>query len=96
MAGGINFCIINKGKYTPNYDGQPDTYNMAELLNGEWMGVEGYGSASGANGIFNLEMTSLLARFHNTLINRDTASTILTGSQSWNIFQTNGTYQQTP
>ncbi len=85
MAGGI-FCIISKEIK------RRKILCARYINNGEWQGVEGYGSATGVCGTFHLEMTSLLATFHNTLINGDTASTILTGSQRWNIFQQDGTY----
>ena len=92
LDNGSNNNIVN---YTPNYDNQPDTYNIAEILNGEWIGVRGSGTAKGPDGNYTLTMTSLQYQFSNTIINNNTGTTTSIGSQEYKVFDQDGVYALT-
>ena len=61
-----------------------DTYNIASVLNGNWYGVSGSGTATGADGTFNVIMSNMSLTVARTQINGNTGTAYFTYRQRWN------------
>ena len=64
-----------------------DTYDIASVMNGEWYEVNGNGTATGANGIYHLFLSSLNADCTGTQITGDTGITYATQRQFWDCHE---------
>lgn len=67
----------------------PDTYDIASILNGDWRGVSGSGTATGRLGTINAILSSMSASIVRTQITGNTGTAYVTSRQYWDYVYNN-------
>ena len=71
--------------------GNAPEIDIADIMDGTWIGSNGTGTASGPDGVFSLNMISNSATFADTSATSTSGTTTATASALWDVYQ-NGTY----
>lgn len=69
-----------------------ETYNIAQVLNGEWEGVNGSGVVTQLGVVFTASMKSLAMKFTNTQAYGKSCTTVYTGLHEWDARADEATY----
>ena len=69
-----------------------DTYDIASLMNGDWYGVSGSGTATDTSGSYSLIMYSIQANIMETQLSGNYGKTYMTYREYWDYDETNSDY----
>ena len=92
-GGGGSSSSTEDNRTNQNQDNQNTGYDFS-IIAGSWTASNGTGSATGANGTFDLRMRHVVASFSNVQVSGNSATATASTSSEWNAYQ-NGAYATT-
>ena len=76
----------------PETNSYTDTYDIANVMNGDWYGISGSGHATGEDGTYSLIMESVSINIVDSQVTGNTLTAYMTHRQYWRCYNPNGQF----